>query len=180
MKTKKLFLMAAMLLMSVCTNAQSETPLKGDVNEDGMVDMADVSFILNIIREKAKQNQPETEYFIYAAQTPPSAEQNPKDNVLQHTGSGRQAPGWYSLGTTIPSTIMRSFTSDDRVDWYVAVPTDGYYRDTAGDYRGAGFYEQVETLFYDGVPYTVFKTNNEGKSITVMLASLKVTDIVGR
>ena len=41
MKTKKLILTAAMLLMSVCTFAQSGTSLKGDVNGDKKVDVAD-------------------------------------------------------------------------------------------------------------------------------------------
>ena len=50
MKTKKLFLMAAMLLVSICTFAQSGTPLKGDVNGDGVVDVADIVAILEIMK----------------------------------------------------------------------------------------------------------------------------------
>ena len=45
MKTKKFFLLlAAVLLGSVSAMAQSgnNNPLKGDVNEDGVVDVADV------------------------------------------------------------------------------------------------------------------------------------------
>ena len=51
MKTKKLFLMAAMLLMSVCTFAQNSTPVKGDVNEDGTVDVADLVSIMKIMKD---------------------------------------------------------------------------------------------------------------------------------
>lgn len=51
MKTKKLFLMAAMLLMSVCTFAQNNTSLKGDVNEDGTVDVADLVSIMKIMKD---------------------------------------------------------------------------------------------------------------------------------
>ena len=51
MKTKKLFLMAAMLLMSVCSFAQNSTPLKGDVNEDGTVDVADLVSIMKIMKD---------------------------------------------------------------------------------------------------------------------------------
>ena len=51
MKTKKLFLLAAMLLMSVCSFAQNDnTPLKGDVNEDGKVDVADIAAVINIMK----------------------------------------------------------------------------------------------------------------------------------
>ena len=53
MKTKKLFLMAAMLLTSMCAFAQSgnNEPLKGDVNGDGKVDVADITAIVKIIME---------------------------------------------------------------------------------------------------------------------------------
>ena len=53
MKTKKLFLMAAMLLTSMCAFAQNENnePLKGDVNGDGKVDVADITAIVKIIME---------------------------------------------------------------------------------------------------------------------------------
>ena len=50
MKTKKLFLMAAMLLMSVCAFAQGDNSPKGDVNGDGKVDVADIVAIINIMK----------------------------------------------------------------------------------------------------------------------------------
>ena len=44
--------MAAMLLMSVCTFAQdNNTPLKGDVNEDGTVDVADLVSVMKIMKD---------------------------------------------------------------------------------------------------------------------------------
>ena len=52
MKTKKLFLIAAMLLMSVCSFAQNgNNPLKGDVNEDGTVDVADLVSVIQIMKD---------------------------------------------------------------------------------------------------------------------------------
>lgn len=52
MKTKKLFLMATMLLMCICSFAQNgNTPLKGDVNGDGKVDVADIVAILKIMKD---------------------------------------------------------------------------------------------------------------------------------
>lgn len=56
MKTKKFFLMAAMLLTSVCTFAQN-SPLKGDVNGDGKVDVADIVAILEIMKNGTKELQ---------------------------------------------------------------------------------------------------------------------------
>lgn len=184
MKTKKILLTATMMLFGVGAFAQSNDPLKGDVNGDGVVDMADVSFILNIIREKAKQTQPETEYYIYCAKTPPTAEMNPKDYAQPLPESGRLSIGWYSLGTTLPSTIHgKSFHDDNGSDddeWYVALPTEGYYRGTATDFRGASYPDQIGTIFYDGVSYTIFGDSGSRTRYSVWMATLKVTDITGR
>ena len=51
MKTKFFMLLAAMLLMSVCMFAQNNTSLKGDVNEDGTVDVADLVSIMKIMKD---------------------------------------------------------------------------------------------------------------------------------
>ena len=61
---------AAMLLMSVSAFAQSsETPLKGDVNEDGVVDVADINAIIAIIKNNAK---PATPYYWYIGPVQPT------------------------------------------------------------------------------------------------------------
>ena len=54
MKTKFFFFLAMLLMSSVGAFAQSEskTPLKGEVNEDGIVDAADVVEVVNIIMKK--------------------------------------------------------------------------------------------------------------------------------
>lgn len=58
MKTKIIFLMATMLLMSVCSFAQNgNTPLKGDVNGDGKVDVADIVAILKIMKDAGGQGE---------------------------------------------------------------------------------------------------------------------------
>ena len=73
MKTKKLFLMAAMLLMSVCAFAQSNSePLKGDVNGDGKVDVADIVAILKIMKE-ASGTTSETKCYLYVGTTKPTS-----------------------------------------------------------------------------------------------------------
>ena len=74
MKTKKLLLMAAMLLMSVCLFAQSNnnTPLKGDVNGDGKVDYNDVLAVLKIMKE-AGGTKEATTYYFYVGTTKPTS-----------------------------------------------------------------------------------------------------------
>ena len=53
MKKKFFMLLAAMLLGSVSAFAQggNNNPAKGDVNEDGIVDVADINAILKIMRD---------------------------------------------------------------------------------------------------------------------------------
>lgn len=52
MKTKLLIMLAAML-MSASAFAQSENnePLKGDVNGDGKVDVADINAVISIMKK---------------------------------------------------------------------------------------------------------------------------------
>ncbi len=49
MKFKSLVLFAAMMMASVSVNAQTDTPLKGDVNGDGKVTITDAIAVVNII-----------------------------------------------------------------------------------------------------------------------------------
>ncbi len=63
MNTKKFFmLLAAVLLSSASAIAQSgnNEPLKGDVNEDGTVDVADIAAVIAIIKNNAA---PQTTYY---------------------------------------------------------------------------------------------------------------------
>ena len=62
MKQKLLMMLAALMLMGTSAMAQSET-LKGDVNADGVVDVADIAAEVKIMTNAAKENG--TEYYWY-------------------------------------------------------------------------------------------------------------------
>jgi len=65
MRTRIITMLAALLLISTGAFAQSgETPLKGDVNEDGKVDVADINAIIKIMKD-AGGTAEETEYYFY-------------------------------------------------------------------------------------------------------------------
>ncbi len=51
MKTRFLTLLAAVLLGSISAFAQNTNPVKGDVNEDGTVDVADLVNVIKIMKE---------------------------------------------------------------------------------------------------------------------------------
>ena len=74
MKTKKFFLLlAAVLLGSVSAFAQSgnNDPQKGDVNEDGVVDIADVVAVLGIMKDGG--GTATTTYYWYVGTTKPTS-----------------------------------------------------------------------------------------------------------
>ena len=70
MKTKRLFFIVAMLLMSVCGFAQSGggDPIPGDVNEDGVVDVGDIVAVTDIIQSN-NESAPVTTYKYYLGET---------------------------------------------------------------------------------------------------------------
>ena len=89
---------AAMLLVSIGAFAQSSTPLKGDVNGDGVVDVADITAIIDII----KNNQGPTTYYWYVGQTNPSTMTS-----ISGTADFNNGGGWTFTGSSVPSTCSR-------------------------------------------------------------------------
>ena len=151
MKTKELFLMAAMLLMSVCTFAQNNTPLKGDVNGDGKVDIADIVAILKIMKE-AGGTAGETTYYWYVGATYPTD----PFNEAQNTGVNK----WTKL-TSIPTEIF--VDSDNEIHiWYVAIPHEFGFQ--AWDSNGSAVDDAAYTktqITIGNVEYDLFTSNNE-------------------
>lgn len=72
MKKRILFLLAAMLLTSVCTNAQdyNYNPARGDVNNDGIIDVADIVAVIDIMKNGGGT---ETVNYFYIGTTLPTA-----------------------------------------------------------------------------------------------------------
>ncbi len=74
MKTKIFFLLATMLLTSMCAFAQSGNngTLKGDVNGDGVVDVADINAVIEIMKNGGGTGE-ETKYYWYVGTTKPTS-----------------------------------------------------------------------------------------------------------
>jgi hypothetical protein len=117
MKTKFFFLLAA-LLLSVCAFAQSGNgTLKGDVNNDGTVDVADINAIIEIMKNGGGTGE-ETKYYWYVGTTVPTD----PTNTTQNTGNNK----WTSIGTELPTSDIKVNKVDTTYNfhtWYIAAPS---------------------------------------------------------
>ena len=168
MKTKIFALFAAMmLLVGTTAMAQSdntkttETELKGDVNNDGVVDVADIAAVIAVMHE---QGTVAPQYYWYVGQT------NPASNSTITSTVG--AEGWRLISG--PNSVSKSnplfdtTTSDDKIVgtkrdyWYVAVPADKSYKIYDSDYADqiavGNFEKQSSTISFNNVNYTVYKS----------------------
>ena len=129
MKQKILMLLAAVLLGSVSAIAQSgnNEPLKGDVNEDGVVDVADIAAIIEIMANGGGTSG-ETFYW-YAGQ-------NPDDNYITSSNYTSIATQSEFTTKTINMTVGNYL--------YVVVPSDKTVKiaDPQGNVVTMNFYNE--------------------------------------
>ncbi len=149
MKKKILSLLAAFfMLFGTSAMAQVDSTLEGDVNGDGVVDIADITAVIAIIKQNAEANPT---YYWYAGQTEPtSMTSNPTPS------SEFTCNNWFEIGTTLPTIINQRVTGgiSGKV-WYAAVPT------AAGLVAGADGIEdtsmtKIKTITINGVNYDVW------------------------
>ena len=168
MKTKKFFLMAAMLLMSVCSFAQNNnTPLLGDVNGDGKVDVADIVAILKIMKDAGGTAEKPT-YYWYVGQTDPSTMTSISPIVTDNS-----SPGWRLIGTNIPTYTFENplYNAEDnpivsnpsRNDyWYVALPVNSslsvYDSVDRNEVTNGNWTKESSTITINNVSYNIYKS----------------------
>jgi len=156
MKTKFFFLLAA-LLLNVCAFAQSEntTPLKGDVNNDGTVDVADINAVIEIMKNGGGTGE-ETKYYWYAGQIEPQdMSSNPTVDDTNFTVNK-----WHTLGSTgsTSTIISKTVTGGTDTYWYIAAPS-GFIA-TASDLSTPDTsMTQLSNITIGGKSYVVYKSN---------------------
>ncbi len=120
-------MLLAAVLLSASAFAQSEGTgtLKGDVNEDGVVDVADINAVIQIMK-KGGGIAKETAYYWYVGATAPTA--LPTDDSNLATGTN---PGWRKISDSKPSVGTMLFDgttsiniSSSKVTQYFAVNSD--------------------------------------------------------
>lgn len=176
MRTKYFFLFAAMLLTSVCAFAQSENePLVGDVNGDGVVDIADVVAVLKIMKDGGGTSGGPVVYYWYVGHENPM-EMTAITNPIPGTGpeTANAGPGWRTIGTTLPTYSQSNplwnddypiITAQSKSIQYVALPSDQIKERneiTQGDITSDTWIINSTKKTLNGVEYTVW-TSKFGK-----------------
>ena len=152
MKQKLFMMLAALMLMGTSAMAQSET-LKGDVNADGVVDVADIAAVIKIMRSEAVANRQEVHY-LYVGVTDPSA-------LTPLEVGNEQLDKWEEL--VIAPTSLQFYNTDENWDehyWYIAVPAEyGFNVYDKGNNNITSQFE-VSTATIADVAYMVYKFSN--------------------
>lgn len=129
MKAKILFALTALLMLgSVSLNAQengnssnseSTTQLEGDLNHDNKVDVADVTYLVNIIM---KNKDGGDSYFWYLSNEPLTEDNTPHDIQAQDAEDHK---GWRELDPNTDRLEIPYVEMEDRrnVNWCFAVPS---------------------------------------------------------
>ena len=171
MKTKKLFLLAAMLLMSVCSFAQNDnTPLKGDVNEDGQVDVADIAAVINIMKNGGGTADAPV-YYYYIGWTLPTASNvdtiitetypTSKSDATQHAaGKKTTSKSSFSLAS------INLYYSVAKTNYYLLVPTGHAIYDTVfGLQMGSDSFTSEGTITVGNQIHTIYKSVGTTRNI---------------
>ena len=149
MKTKLIItLTAVLMLVGISAQAQTgnQTPanaentgLEGDVNHDGKVDVADVTYIVNLIMKNKSEAKDGTYYWYIGVDNPSSISNIQTDNAK---------PGWHEIGASLngfkletsqihgsestqPGVVL--YTINKRTPYYVVIPNELYIYDDAND-----------------------------------------------
>ena len=126
---RKLIITLTALLMLVGISAQAQTgnqtptraestELEGDLNHDGKVDVADVTYLVNIIMEK---NKPLEGCFWYLSNEALTEDNAPHDPAAQ---DAQDHKGWRELDPNTDRLLIPYVEMEDKsnVNWCFAVP----------------------------------------------------------
>ena len=169
MKKKILSLLAAFfMLFGTSAMAQVDSTLEGDVNGDGVVDIADITAVIAIIKQNAEANPT---YYWYVGQENPASMTS--ISPIVDKASGKE--GWRLIGNTVDTYTSTNKLSTgwvlqslpDMTYMYIALPstssdTDLCPRDGFGnDGTTVGMYTRLTDKVINGVTYKIYKSTDD-------------------
>lgn len=157
MKKKILSLLAAFfMLFGTSAMAQVDSTLEGDVNGDGVVDIADITAVIAIIKQNAEANPT---YYWYVGKDNPASMTDISPVVNDNT-----SPGWRLIGTSVPtySSSKMLWNSANviglggKVTWYLALPSKNIKVYSAGIDLTSDLLNYNGTQTINGVEYHIY------------------------
>lgn len=167
MKKKILSLLAAFfMLFGTSAMAQVDSTLEGDVNGDGVVDIADITAVIAIIKQNAEANPT---YYWYVGQTKPtSMTSDPTPDDTNFTNNK-----WHTLAkdaTSIAKTITGGTSGNA---WYIAVPKSFGFKPTATDLKTPNTtWTIIGTITVGTVEYTLWQPAHTSSRCAVYMAKI--------
>ena len=168
MKQKLFMMLAALMLMGTSAMAQSET-LKGDVNGDGVVDVADIAAVIQIMKDNGDI---ETKYYWYAGWTIPTAENiatiineeyTTEGGSTTNNKAGKTATS--TSGVTMDYTKNTLYNSTAKTNYYVVVPNGQSIYDVLGTNVVSSQFTSHSTF----TNHTVYKSTATSRNINAII-----------
>ena len=171
MKTKLFSILTALFVFcsaNLFAQTNNDAIAAGDLNDDGVVDVADLNALFKIIDNQGTTTEPV--YYWYVGQTDPSTMTEISPIVTDKT-----SPGWRLIGTELPnySSSNKLWSADDVITTgtslakqYVVIPTESSAcpRDGFGsDASTVDMYNKLSDVTISGVTYKVYETVGKSK-----------------
>ena len=170
MKKKILSLLAAFfMLFGTSAMAQVDSTLEGDVNGDGVVDIADITAVIAIIKQNAEANPT---YYWYAGWTVPTAENIGEIiNEEYPTESGSTTNNKAGKKATSISCVTMDYTKNTlynsaaKINYYVVVPNGQSIYDVLGTNVVSSQFTSHSTF----TNHTVYKSTATSRNINAII-----------
>ena len=168
---KKILFLFVVMLGTLGAYAQSSTtPIKGDVNEDGVVDVADIVAIIDIIMKGGGTSAIYGYYYWYIGTTDPTTMTDISPIITNDIpdSDGRWSPGWRLIGSSLPAYSLSNMLWDGATNnilfgsrnyYYLALPSSALkVYNSGGDNEMEGC-TSLGTKTINGVTYYIYKRN---------------------
>lgn len=175
MKQKILMLLAAVLLSSVNAFAQSgdSESLKGDVNGDGIVDVADIAAIIDIMANGGGTVE-ETAYYYYAGWTLPTVD-NVETIITETYPTSSSDSTQHAAGKKTTSKSTMDYTSNTlynanaKATYYVLVPTGHAIYDSLNNNVISSTFTSQGSMIVGNQTHTIYASNSTSRNINAII-----------
>ena len=167
MKSKLIITLTALLMLGgISAMAQGSFP-KGDINEDGVVNVADIVALANIIMN-GEEPSGGTKYYWYAGPDMLTSETVPgSGTVYPMTTTADSQTGWHIIEGEPTSIETGDLANPEKINWVLAVPTALNLTHLSNGDDITDLYDITTVTCADGVQYRVFTQMRATKRIDV-------------